>query len=434
MLSLGCAKNQVESEHIAGMLIADGWQAQPSPHEAEVLLVNTCGFLQEAVEENLAAIMDLAQAKQDGQRLVVVGCLVGRYGKKLAASLNEADLLIAPGEVHNLLDILDDPDSTNRLAISRPRRVFGEADPRALSTSPGWAYLRVADGCDRRCAFCTIGAIRGRLRSRGIDDVVSEAKRMVAGGVVELNLVAQDLTAYGDDLGPGDNLAALLARLNSIKSLRWVRALYLHPDYLERELVQTIASLERVVPYFDLPFQHADDTVLAAMGRKRSSSELRELIFMIRELVPEATMRATLITGHPGEGPEQFDRLVKFVEDVRLDHLGCFAYSPEPGTRSARLDAPDSAEASHRRDIIMELARKISREKLTAMVGQEQDILVLGEHPESELLGQGRLASQAPEVDGEVIIVDGQAQPGTMARCRITKSHDYDLEASLVTG
>lgn len=430
LLSLGCAKNQVESEHLAGLLLEAGWRARTEPAEADVLVVNTCGFIEEAVQENIEAILELAASKRPEQRLAVVGCLVGRYGKKLAASLSEADLLVAPGEVHRIDEIL--AGDHDRLYISRPTRVFGAADSRALSTGPGWAYLRVSDGCDRRCAFCTIGAIRGPHRSRPMHDVLQEAERLAGSGVRELNLVAQDLLAYGSDLPGRTGLGDLLQGLCDIRGLEWIRTLYLHPDYFNEDTIRAMLDRTKVLPYFDLPLQHVDDGVLKAMGRRRGGAELIDLLDRIRRLSPAATLRATLMTGHPGEGPRQFERLREFVASGRLDHLGCFAYSPESGTRSAKMEAPAREEAEARRDELMALHQGISAAKLREQVGREQDLLVLGPHPESDLLGQGRLASQAPEVDGSVIITDGQAAPGELARCRITKSHAYDLEAVII--
>lgn len=432
LLSLGCAKNQVESEHLAGQLLAAGWEARAEPDQAELLLVNTCGFIQEAVEENLEAILELDQARSPGQRLVVAGCLVGRYGKKLAESLSEADLLIGPGEVHRLAELVAGPAPAGRIHISRPTRIFGADDPRPLSTGPGWAYLRIADGCTRGCAFCTIGAIRGANRSRTVEDLVIEARRLAEAGVVELNLIAQDLTAYGQDLYGEPSLPRLLEALEEVDGISWIRALYLHPDYLDLALVERMLSSDKVLPYFDLPLQHIADPVLASMGRKKSGHELRGLLIAIRGRAPQAFIRATVMTGHPGEGEAEFDELISFVRAARLDRLGCFAFSPEAGARSARMECVSRAVAEDRRDLVMALQREISREKLAELVGGEQELLVLGEHPESELLGHGRLAGQAPEVDGSVIIIDGQAEAGCIARCRITASHDYDLEAELI--
>ena len=429
LLNLGCAKNLVEGEHLAGLLLADGWQAVDQPEAAQVLLLNTCGFIQPAVEEAIAAALELGQGKGPDQRLVVAGCLVGRYGKKLAACLPEADLLLAPGEAPHLLEHLASPPA-GRLAISPPRGLFGGADPRALSTGPGWAYLRVSDGCAQSCAFCTIPHIRGPLRSRPLDDVLAEGARLADLGIKELNLVAQDLTSYGRDLG-GPGLAQLLAALSEIDGLAWLRPLYLHPDLIDDQLIEAILTTPKVVPYFDLPLQHVADPVLQAMGRKRSGAELQALVRGIRQAAPQAVLRTTLLVGHPGEGPAEFAALKDFVAEMEFDRLGVFPYSPEAGTRSARRKAPPPRTAQNRASQIMELQRRISRRRLASLVGQTLPVLVLGPHPDSDLVWAGRGQGQAPEVDGLVIITEGSAPPGTIAPCRITAAHDYDLEGAL---
>lgn len=430
LLNLGCAKNLVEGEHLAGLLLSDGWSAVEQPEEAELLLLNTCGFIQPAVEEAIEAALDLADGKSAGQRLVVAGCLVGRYGKKLATDLPEADLLLAPGEAPNLLKHLAAPP-TGRLAISPPRSLFGGADPRALSTGPGWAYLRVSDGCAQSCAFCTIPHIRGPLRSRPLDDLLAEAANLAELGVKELNLVAQDLTSYGRDLG-GPGLAELLEALSTIEGLEWLRPLYLHPDLIDEKLIAAILANPKAAPYFDLPLQHVADPVLKAMGRKRSGSELKALVRGIRRAAPQAILRTTLLVGHPGEGQAEFAALKEFVAEMEFDRLGVFPYSPEAGTRSARLPAPPPQVAAKRAAQIMDLQRRISRRRLAPLEGQTLPVLVLGPHPDSDLVWAGRTQAQAPEVDGLVIITEGSAQPGDIAPCRITATHDYDLEGVLV--
>lgn len=431
LLNLGCAKNLVEGEHLAGLLLSDGWSAVEQPEEAELLLLNTCGFIQPAVEEAIEAALELADGKTEAQRLVVAGCLVGRYGKKLAADLPEADLLLAPGEVPNLLAHLAAPPAS-RLAISPPRSLFGGADPRALSTGPGWAYLRVSDGCAQSCAFCTIPHIRGPLRSRPLDDLLAEVANLAALGIKELNLVAQDLTSYGRDLG-GPGLAELLSALSTIEGLQWLRPLYLHPDLIDEELIAAILGNPKAAPYFDLPLQHVADPVLKAMGRKRNGSELKSLVRGIRRAAPQAVLRTTLLVGHPGEGQAEFAALKEFVAEMEFDRLGVFPYSPEAGTRSARLPAPPPEVAAKRADQIMELQRRISRRRLAPLEGETLPVLVLGPHPDSDLVWAGRTQAQAPEVDGLVIITEGSAAPGSIAPCRITATHDYDLEGVLVS-
>jgi len=429
LVSLGCAKNLVEGEHLAGMLLARGWEPGQEPRDADWIVLNTCGFIRPAVEESVEAALELAQARKPGARLAVVGCLVGRYGKKLAQSLEEGDIFVSPGEAQRLPELLE-AAAPPRLAMRPARGIMDSRTPRAVSTGPGWAYLRVGDGCSHRCAFCTIPGIRGPARSRTMADVLAEARELVESGVRELNLVAQDLTSFGS--GRGESLLELLKKLDMVDGLAWIRMLYLHPDHLGPELIDGVAGLAKVLPYFDLPLQHISDAVLTAMGRKNSGQELRRLIRGIRRQIPGAVLRATLMTGHPGEGEAEFGELLDFVRWAELDHLGCFAYEPEAGTRSARMDAPPSETALSRREEVMAAQQEISRCRLAGLVGGEADCLILGPHPESEHLWHVRLARQAPEVDGVVIITDGSAPPGELGRVRITRSHDYDLEGVIL--
>lgn len=431
LVNLGCAKNLVEGEHLAGMLLAADWQPAAEPEQAHLLLVNTCGFLQAAVEEAIDEILFLADDRQKWQRLAVVGCMVGRYGQKLARSLPEVDLLVGPGEVARLLEHLESPPP-GRLAMSTPRTIFGAAHPRAITTGPGWAYLRLADGCRHRCSFCTIPHIRGPLRSRPPEDVLAEAAELAGQGLLELNLVAQDLTSYGLDLADRPMLTELLTEMQSIEGLRWIRCLYLHPDHVDDDVIASLGGGGKVLPYFDLPLQHVADTVLSAMGRQKSGAQLRALVRCIRESLPEAAIRCTLLTGHPGEGVEQFEKLLSWVREGWCDHLGVFPYSVEAGTRSARQVAPPAGAGEKRAAQLMAAQAKVSARRLAGLVGLEADMLLLGPHPESELLGHGRLARQAPEVDGEVIVTDGGGNPGSLVRCRITGSHQYDLEAEII--
>jgi ribosomal protein S12 methylthiotransferase len=431
LLNLGCAKNLVEGEHLAGMLQAAGYAPVAEATEARLLCVNTCGFIRPAVEEALRHILALARDKRPGQVLAVVGCLVGRYGKKLARELTEADLLVGPGEVPRLVEHLRQIPA-GRLAISPPTGRLGLKMPRRLATGPGWAYMRVADGCEHACAFCTIPHIRGRLRSRPLGELVKEATALAEAGVLELNLVAQDLLSYGADLADGSNLERLLNELNNIKALKWVRLLYMHPDSLGQRLIEAMSDTVKVLPYVDLPLQHVADRVLRAMRRQRSGAELRKLLRLVRQLIPGAVLRTTILVGHPGERKEDFTELLEFLTEFEFDHLGCFTFQPEAGTASARLEAPPVKEGRARARVVMARQKKISAVRLKALKGATLPVLVLGPHPQSELLGLGRLASQAPEVDGEVIITAGSATPGSIALCRVTKTHAYDLEAELL--
>ena len=429
LLSLGCPKNTVESEHLAGLLQEDGWEPTSDPAQAQLLLVNTCGFVREAVDESLDAILALAAQKTPGQQLVVVGCLVGRYGYKLARALPEAELLVAPSHTSQLPKLIMSPPPA-RIAIGPPRGCMGLGHPRAISTGPGWAYMRIAEGCPHRCHYCTIPAIRGPLRSRPINELVAEAWALAKTGVKELVLVAQDTGAYGQDLGMDHGLAGLLKALDSVEPIRWIRVMYLHPATLSPQLAEAIATCERVLPYLDMPLQHIHPRVLKLMGRPYTQ-EIAERLQWLRSQIPGIVLRTTLMVGHPGEDERAFEELVQFVKEFRFEYLGVFTYQPEAGTRSARHPAPDPAIARERKDLLLGLQAGLSRQWLRSMTGTTQDVLYLGAHPDSELVGQARGWWQAPEVDGEAIVVEGTASPGELLPARVVRAHTYDVEVSL---
>lgn len=431
LLNLGCAKNLVEGEHIAGMLISMGMKFIEQPQQADWLLVNTCGFLTSAIEENIDYILELAANKQEKQKLVVIGCLVGRYGKKLQASLPEVDIFISPGRVNDLPDILLNPPNSG-IAIAPAKTVLGFSTPRAISTGPGWAYLRLSDGCNHKCSFCAIPHIRGKLRSRSKDDILAEASFLAQSGIRELNLVAQDVSAYGNDLGANNGLLELLREMDKIPGLQWIRLLYLYPEVLKKEFLDLLANSEKILPYFDIPLQHVSTRVLKAMGRKQDKAFIIEQLNLLRATLPQAAVRSTMLVGHPGEDEAEFEELYDFIKEYKFEHLGCFAFEPQEGTRSARLPQLAAKIGRQRQKKIMALQKKISQQKGRTMVGRLEKMLFMGAHPESELLGVGRLWHQAPEVDGEAIVVDGRAMPGNIVNVRILKAHDYDYEVEII--
>ena len=429
--SLGCAKNLVDAEEVLGGLIDTGWRAVDTADEADLIVVNTCGFIESAVEESVQAVLEAGlKARRTGAKLVVMGCLVQRYGKKLARSVPEAALFLGPGEFHRLPGLLG-RDLTGEVHIGRPRYLRDAAAPRMVSTPGGWAWVKVAEGCSRACTFCLIPRLRGAMRSRPIDDVGAEVRGLVEGGVKEVSLVAQDLTSFGRD--NGQDLAGLIAGLDEIEGLVWVRLLYLHPDGFGDGLLEAVARSTKTLPYFDLPLQHVDPGILRAMGRSKGPDELRRMLESIRRRIPKAVLRTTLMVGFPGEGEAEFERLARLVEEVEFDHLGVFTFSPEAGVRAARLSgAIDPLVADERRDALMALQADISRRRLSVHVGRELLTLAEGPHPESDLLLCGRPWFFAPEVDGTLIITDGRATPGEMVTVKVTKSHDFDLEGEIV--
>ena len=438
LVSLGCAKNLVDSEVMAAQLLKLGFTMTSDPSSASLLIVNTCGFLESAVEEAIQEILKLAEHKSSSQdkRLIVTGCMVQRYGKKLLDLLPEVDLFLGTSHYHELEEILRTSckTSSGKLRIAPPRAMMTSETPRVRSDTPGSAYLKIAEGCSNQCSFCLIPRLRGPYRSRAVDDVLAEAARLAGEGVKEINLIAQDTTAFGHDRRDKTALVRLLEALDSLDGLQWIRLMYAYPDRVNESLLRTMAQSSKVLPYLDIPIQHSVPKILGAMRREGSHSDMEELIGLIRSYVPEIVLRTSIIVGFPSETEADFESLLRFVERVGFDHLGVFAYSREAGSRAARLsDQVDDETKERRRQMLLEVQQDISRRKLERYVGSVQEVLVEGCHPETELLLLGRMASQAPEVDGSVIIVSGEGIPGTIMKARITCAHDYDVEAELLS-
>jgi ribosomal protein S12 methylthiotransferase len=437
LVSLGCAKNLVDSEVMAAQLLKLGFIMTSDPSSASLLIVNTCGFLESAVEEAIQEILKLAEHKSSSKdkRLIVTGCMVQRYGKKLLELLPEVDLFLGTSHYHELEGILRTPwkTSSGKLRIAPPRAMMTSETPRVRSDTAGSAYLKIAEGCSNQCSFCLIPRLRGPYRSRAVDDVLAEAARLASEGVKEINLIAQDTTAFGLDRGDETALVRLLEALDSQDGLQWIRLMYAYPDRVDEPLLRTMAQSSKVLPYLDIPIQHSVPRILRAMRREGSHSDMEELIGLMRSHVPEMVLRTSIIVGFPSETEADFESLLRFVERVEFDHLGVFAYSQEAGSRAARLpNQVDDETKERRRQMLLEVQQDISRRKMERYVGSVQEVLVEGCHPETELLLLGRMASQAPEVDGSVIIVSGEGLPGRIMRARITGAHDYDVEAELL--
>ena len=432
LISLGCPKNRVDSEVILGSLINAGYKPVEEPLDARLIVVNTCGFIRSATEESIETILELAQAKKSGrcEFLVVAGCLPQRYGRKLVKSMPEVDLFVGTSSFVHLVEILarNQRDDLERLILEPPRFLMTARTPRTLSAPFYSAYLKVAEGCSNRCSFCTIPAIRGPYRSRPLNDLLQEAEWLASQGVIELNLVAQDTTAYGTDLEATLRLPDLLEALAKIGKFHWIRLLYAYPQKIDGKLLETMASRESICNYLDLPLQHVSGHLLKAMGRTGSAEEFLELVTTIREYLPEVTLRTTLIVGFPGERQEDFQELYEFVEQARFQRLGLFAYSPEKGTRAALLSDPvEESVKIQRVQALAALQEKISLDYNSRLVGTAQPVLIEGVSDESDLLLQARLASQAPEVDGCVLINKGFGKVGEIVAARITEAHPHDL-------
>ncbi len=408
------------------------------PGEAEVIVVNTCGFIQAAKEESIQTVLELAEQKKHGacRKLVMAGCLSQRYGADLEQAMPEVDHFLGSSDMLVLASLLSDGNARPRLQVGDPASYLQRADDdRVLSEAPHRAYLKIAEGCSRKCSFCAIPSFRGTQRSRAPEDVLAEAASLVAQGVVELNVISQDTVSYGHDLSPRVSLTALVERLAQLDRLGWLRLFYLYPSRLDAELARLMKEEPRVVPYVDMPLQHASDSMLMRMRRGHGGERLRRLVDRMRTEVPGLTFRTAFIVGHPGETDRDFEELYAFIEWAQFDHVGIFLYSQEEGTASAaELNAVSEGLALERRDALLTLQQGISKRKLRGRVGEVLEVLVEGESDESALLLEGRHPGQAPDVDGKVILTDAlHVQPGTFIKARVTHASDYDLVAEAQT-
>ena len=435
-VSLGCAKNRVDTEIMLGVSDESGFEIVEDPAEAEVIVVNTCGFIGPAKEESVETILEMGAHKEAGtcKKLVVAGCLSQRYPNELASELPEVDHFLGSSDMLKLRAVLG--GKSERMLVGNPALYTMRADdPRVLTGQTHRAYVRIAEGCNRSCSFCAIPSFRGKQRSRAIEDLVREAEQLAAAGVVELNLISQDTIAYGRDLPERQSLAELLSALADVDGIRWIRAHYLYPEALSDALVEVLSQHEKVLPYIDMPLQHASDAMLRAMRRGHGGERMYKVVERLRRAITDMVFRTTFIVGHPGETDADFEELKRFVEWAELDHVGVFLYSPEDGTHSAEIEGRvDDTVAEARRDELMSLQRPISRERLELRVGTELDVLVEGVSDESDLLLQGRWWGQAPEVDGSVYLANGTARAGEIRRVLVTDAADYDLMADFVDG
>jgi ribosomal protein S12 methylthiotransferase len=434
-VSLGCPKNLVDSEVMLGTLAGRGHSLTTDPTQADVIVVNTCAFIDRAKQESIDTILEMAKEKETGRarRLVVTGCLAQRYDAELRREIPEIDATLGTGQVADIVKAVEGEATVTDAAQGLPTWVYDHTAPRVLATPPWTAYVKISEGCDYTCTFCIIPTLRGKHRSRSVDDVEREVQALAARGVAEINLVAQDSTRYGLDLGQRDGLATLLRRLGKVDGIRWIRVLYAYPATVTDPILDAIASEEKVVKYVDMPLQHASEAVLKRMKRPTGRGNLLGMVERVRERVPGVAFRTSFIVGFPGETDEDFARLCEFVEAAKFDNVGVFTYSDEEGTASFDLDARvGNAVKERRRRKLMSIQKKISRRRNKGLVGEFREVLVEGTHPDSDLLLRGRLASQAPEIDGSVIIQDGSALPGSFVRCEITEAHPYDVVARIV--
>lgn len=443
-VSLGCPKNLVDSEVMMGQLADAGYQITNKADEADTLVVNTCGFIESAKQESIDAILDATSLKAEGKakRVIVAGCLVERYRDDLMKELPEVDAFIGTSQVNEILKAADAGFDAKQLTITpvgnkSSTYLYDEYTPRMRATRSHTAFIKIAEGCDRPCAFCSIPSMRGSFRSRRFGSIIEEARNLAKQGVKEVVLIAQDSSRYGEDLGEVDALAALIRALGEIEDLEWVRVMYAYPTHISDAFLSAIAETPKAVKYLDMPLQHASRNVLKLMKRGGTRESLEKLITRVREKVPGIAIRTTFITGFPGETEEDFEELVKFIQNCCFENVGVFTYSDEEGTPA--YDLPDKVDpkiAEKRKKRLMKEQAKISKQLNTAKVGNTYRVLFEGLSQESDLLFQGRLEGQAEEIDGYILINDMPENfaplIGNIYDVRITEAHEYDLVGEIV--
>jgi ribosomal protein S12 methylthiotransferase len=437
LVSLGCPKNLVDAEVMLGYLSRDQYEVTTDETQADIIVVNTCSFIKEAKQESIDTILDLADRKHDARcrLLIVTGCLPQRYQEELAKELPEVDIFIGTGDYPRIAEIIAEKNQTGEQLCytGDPNFVYNDELPRLQSSPHYTAYLKIAEGCSNNCAYCVIPALRGALRSRPLKSLLAEAKQLVDGGVKELNLIAQDITAYGKDLPDGPTLEELIKELAKMEGLKWIRLLYAYPDGVSDSLIALIKSEPKICKYLDLPIQHISDPILKQMKRRSGEQDIRALIGKLRREIPDIAIRTSLIVGFPGETAEDFKKLLQYVEETRFDRLGVFCYSREDGTPAAEM--PDQVSERVKRERHKKLMRtqaRVSFKHNRTLVETEEEVLVEGYSEETELLLKGRSSRQAPDVDGLVYITAGNANVGDIVRLRITDSSDYDLIGEIV--
>ncbi len=475
-VSLGCPKNLVDSEVMMGLLAQGGAQITPLAEDADIIVVNTCSFIDTAKQESVDTILEMAQHKVSGraQKLIVAGCLVERYRNEIQKSIPEVDAVVGTGELEQILSaaglvpqvrgrhldanlgcspfvILNSrPEGDAREQAGRfskeawdgaiadlPNYLYDENTPRVLATPKYSAYIKIAEGCDHPCSFCIIPQLRGKFRSRRFESVIAEAQRLAQQGVREITLIGQDTTCYGEDFGLKDGLALLLERLAHIDELRWIRFLYAYPNKITGKLLETIAAHEKICSYIDVPLQHASPDVLKRMKRGAGAEIFLRSIEKMRRAIPDLTLRTSFIVGFPGETERDFEQLCDFVREAQFDWLGVFSYSDEEGAKAFDLaDKVPAREIERRRKKLMSMQRQISRKKKRALVGRQFDLLLEGPSGETDLLWEGRSEMHAPEIDGKVFVNDfgdrEDVREGEFYRCEITEAHEYDLVARIL--
>ena len=438
LVSLGCPKNLVDAEVMLGYLAKDRYEVTTDEREADIIIVNTCSFIKEAKQESIDTILDLADRKHDARcrLLIVTGCLPQRYQEELVKELPEVDIFVGTGDYPRIAEIIAEKEGmTEQLRYTGdPNFLYDEDLPRLQSSPYYTAYLKIAEGCSNCCSYCVIPSLRGSFRSRPMDKLLREAGELVARGVKEINLIAQDITGYGKDLNAGAALEGLIKELTALDGLQWIRLLYAYPDGINDALIRLIRDEEKVCKYLDIPLQHISDPVLKRMNRRSSEAEIRSLIATLRDEIPGIALRTSLIVGFPGETDDDFKKLLHFVEETRFDRLGVFCYSREEGTPAAEM--PDQVSERVKRERYKKLMRtqaRVSFKHNRTLIDTEEMVLIEGYSEETDLLLKGRSSRQAPDIDGQVYVTSGNAKVGDIVKLRITDSSDYDLIGEIVT-
>lgn len=432
MVSLGCPKNTVDSERVLGDLVTSGYSLTPEEKDAEVIIVNTCGFIESAKRESVNTILEMAQHKNEGkcQQLIVTGCLAERYSQELLDEIPEIDHMLGVGQYPQLKNIIADTDPQAKNHVATPAEYYESYTDRLLTTAFYTTYLKISEGCSNRCAFCIIPKMRGPMRSRSPESILAEAEHLARKGVKEFNLISQDTTMYGFDLGMKDGLVRLLRGLVRVEGLEWIRLLYCYPTFLNSEMIKLMAAEPEVCSYIDVPLQHTHDEMLKIMKRQETEGGVRRMLDEVRQKIPDVALRTTFITGFPGETDTHFQHMVRFLCEIQFDHVGIFTYSDEEGT--AAYDYPDRVPQEvkeERKNILMEFQKEIAFRKNRERVGKVEPVLVEGFDPQENYLMTGRLTSQAPDIDGQVLLEKCEAEPGQIISVRINRAADYDLVA-----
>lgn len=437
VVTLGCEKNLVDSQVMMGLVSQKGYEIVENPEEADVIIVNTCGFIDAAKSESVETILTMAQYKELGscKSLLVAGCMAQRFQDELIMEIPEIDGIVGTGEYHRIEEVinLSMQGQEKPVFIGNPVYLYNELTPRVTSDGPS-AYIKIAEGCDHSCTFCAIPSMRGKFRSRPIESVVAEAKSLASQGVKEIMLIAQDSTQYGLDVYSKRQLHELLKQLNDVEGLEWIRLHYAYPGFFTDEVIDAFAQLPKVAKYIDMPLQHSENHILKAMQRPGHQAQIRKLVGKMRDRIPNVSIRTSLIVGFPGETEEDFENLCGFVRELEFDHIGVFTYSPEEGTPSAEMDDQVLDDAKQTRaSILMEIGREVAAKRNSRFVGQEVNVLIEHQDEEHPNVYVGRTEFDAKDIDGQIFVTGNRKfQTGEFVRVRVTHSYDFDLAGECI--